>query len=35
MFEENGAGDGVIEGIVGFAAWTEFADAFFETKTGD
>ena len=35
MFEEDGAGDGVVEGVVGFAARTEFADTRFEFQSGD
>ncbi len=35
MFKENGACDGVVEGVVGFAARTECTDSFFELKPSD
>lgn len=35
MFEENGAGDGIVEGVVGFAARADFADAGFKFEPGN
>jgi len=35
MFEKNSAGDSVVEGVVGFAARTELADARLELQSGD
>ena len=35
MFKEDGAGDGVVEGVVSFAGRTDFADTAFQTKSGN